>query len=75
VTNAGSPCPEPLTSGDRVILTAIPADYPTTFRIKPGMTGIVELIDSQQTARIKRADGQRFWIIAPARHLLRKAHS
>lgn len=75
MTSVGTPCPEPLKSGDRVILTAIPAGYPAAFRIEPGMAGIVELVDSLQTAHIKWADGQRFGIIASARHLLRKAES
>jgi hypothetical protein len=75
VTSVGAPYPEPLKSGDRVILTAIPAGYPAAFRIEPGMTGIVDLVDSQQTVHVRWADGQRFGIIAPARHLLRRADS
>ncbi len=75
MTSVGSPCPEPVTSGDRVILTAIPADYPSSFRIEPGMTGVVELVDSLQTVHVKWANGQQFGIIAEVRHVLRKADS
>ncbi len=75
MTSVGSPCPEPLKSGDRVILTAIPPGYPAEFGIEPGMTGIVELVDSLQTAHVKWTSGQRFGIIASARHLLRRAES
>ena len=75
MTSVGSPCPEPLKSGDRVILTEVPVGYPAAFRIEPGMTGVVELVDSLQTAHIKWTDGQRFGIITSARHLLRKADS
>jgi hypothetical protein len=56
-------------------LTAIPPGYPAEFGIEPGMTGIVELVDSLQTAHVKWTSGQRFGIIASARHLLRRAES
>jgi Domain of unknown function (DUF4314) len=75
VTSVGSPCPEPLTSGDRVILTTIPVGYPAALHIEPGMTGFVELVDSLQTVHVKWTGGQQFGIIASARHLLRKAES
>ena len=75
MTSVGTPCPEPLKSGDRVILTAIPVGYPAAFRLEPGMTGIVEMVDSLRTTHVKWTGGQRFGIIASDSHLLRKVES
>lgn len=58
-------------AGDRVILTDAPDGYPKQFNIVPGMTGTIDIIDSQRTVHVRWDAGQRFGVIASARHLLR----
>ena len=64
--------PEPeLRAGDRVTLTDVPDGY-EVFAIKAPLSGVVDLIDSLGTAHVRWDQGQRFGIIAGARHLLRR---
>lgn len=64
--------PEPeFRAGDRVILTDAPDGYPAGFNIVPGMTGTIDIIDSLTTVDVKCDAGQRFGVIASARHLLK----
>ena len=58
-------------TGDRVVLVDVPDGYPDQFNITPGMTGRVNIVDSQNTVHVKWDAGQRFGIIASARHLLK----
>lgn len=57
--------------GDRVVLVDAPPDYPEQFDITPGMTGSVDVVDSQRTVHVRWDAGQRFGVIAPVRHLLK----
>lgn len=58
-------------AGDRVVLLGVPDGYPDAFNIRPGMTGTVNIIDSQHTVHVRWDCGSRFGIIAAALHLLR----
>jgi hypothetical protein len=69
------PEPAELRASDRIVLTGVPDGYPDAFRVKAGMAGVIDIIDSLDTVHVKWDDGQRFGIIASARHLLNKAES
>ena len=58
-------------AGDRVILTDVPDGYPAAFNMTPRMTGVVDIVDSQRTVHVRWDAGQRFGVIASARHLLK----
>lgn len=63
--------PEPeLRAGSRVVLTGAPDGYPERFNIVAGMAGTVDIIDGLGTVHVRWDAGQRFGIIASARHLL-----
>lgn len=58
-------------AGDRVILTDVPDGYPAGFSIVPGMAGTIDTVDSLTPVHVKWDAGQRFGVIASARHLLK----
>jgi Domain of unknown function (DUF4314) len=58
-------------AGDRVILTDAPDGYPAAFNVTPGMAGVVDIVDSQRTVHVRWDAGQRFGVVASARHLLK----
>jgi hypothetical protein len=59
--------------GDRVVLTAMPDDYPEQFQTEAGMSGLVEFVDSLGTTHVAWDNNKRFGIIASAAGLLQRA--
>ncbi len=62
---------QPLASGDRVELSAVPDGY-RRFTLNAGDLGTVELVDSLGTIHVRWDSGARIGIIAESAGLIRR---
>jgi hypothetical protein len=53
-------------------LAEIPRSSTAPGNMTPGMAGVVNIVDSQRTVHVRWDAGQRFGVIASARHLLKR---